>query len=56
MILSERLREITSPVPTISISSIRDQFASPDEPCDLLERLGLDAAGIENAVLKILQK
>ncbi len=56
MILSERLREIGQPIPPISISAIRDQFASPNEPCDLLGSLGLDAAGIADAVLALLQK
>ncbi|MBR4769313.1 MAG: 1-deoxy-D-xylulose-5-phosphate synthase [Clostridia bacterium] len=56
MILSERLREIGQPLPPISISAIRDQFASPNEPCDLLGSLGLDAPGIADAVLALLQK
>ena len=56
MILSERLREIGQPIPAISISAIRDQFASPNEPCDLLGSLGLDAPGIADAVLALFKK
>ena len=56
MILSERLSEILSPVPSQKILAIRDEFASPDAPCDLLARLGLDAASISCAVLSLLDQ
>lgn len=51
MILTERLGEIVSPPPRVRTLAIRDDFASPDAPCDLLARLGLDAASITDAVL-----
>ena len=56
MILSERLSEILSPVPSQKILAIRDEFAAPDAPCDLLARLGLDAASISCAVLSLLDQ
>ena len=54
MILSERLATFLPGTPRVRILAIRDQFASPDAPCDLLAWLGLDAAGIADAVLSIL--
>ena len=54
MILSERLSEIASPIPRFNILAIRDKFAWPETPCDLLAWLGLDAVGIANAVLSLL--
>jgi len=56
MILSERLAENLSPAPPVRILAIRDQFASPDAPCDLLGWLGLDAAGIAESVRALLSE
>lgn len=53
MILSERLSETVSPPPRVKTLAIRDDFASPDAPCDLLARLGLDAGSIADAVLSL---
>ena len=54
MILTERLRETVAPSTPIRVLAIRDQFASPDTPCDLFASLGLDAAGIADAVSSLL--
>ena len=56
MILRERLSELLPTVPPVRIQAIRDRFASPETPCDLYAWLGLDASGIENAVLSLLNK
>ena len=56
MILSERLSRLLPKVPPVRILAIRDQFASPESPCDLLSWLGLDAAGIANEVTSLLKK
>ena len=55
MILADRLREISARTSPIRILAIRDRFASPDEPCELLGWLGLDAAGIAKTVLSLIK-
>ena len=55
MILTERLREILDPPPPVRVLAIRDGFASPETPCDLLASLGLDASGIADAVSSLLK-
>ena len=54
MILSERLSGLFPKTPPIRILAIRDQFASPEAPIDLLAWLGLDADGIAEAVAPLL--
>ena len=55
MILTERLRETVAPSNPFRILAIRDGFASPEKPCDLLASLGLDGTGIADAVFSLLQ-
>ena len=55
MILADRLRETSARTSPIRILAIRDRFASPDEPCELLGWLGLDAAGIAKTVLSLIK-